>query len=71
MDGYIKMIRNLICPRCLGGVPNNSNIGEYVGALSRTDNLTEICSGCGELEALEDLQWGSPLPQVDWAVNLC
>jgi len=64
------MINNIICPRCLNGVPNNEEIGRYIGALSRTDNLTEICSSCGELEALEDLQWGSPRPQEDWLVNL-
>ena len=64
------MITNIICPRCHGGVPNDTHIGEYPGALSRTDNKTEICSHCGELEAYEDLFNGSPIPQTDWATNL-
>jgi len=66
----INMINNIICPRCLNGVPNNDEIGRYPGALSRTDNLTEICSRCGEIEALEDWQFGSPLPQEDWLVQV-
>jgi len=69
MDGYIKMIENLICPRCEGLVPNNGSPGAYPGALSRTDNNTEICSRCGEMEALEEMMWGSPLPQTDWIIN--
>lgn len=42
-----------ICPRCNGGIPNNLEIGQYCGALSRLDNKTEICSSCGQDEALE------------------
>jgi hypothetical protein len=34
------------CPRCLGGIPNDLCRGQYIGALSRTDNQTEICSDC-------------------------
>lgn len=64
------MIRNLICPRCHGAVPNNDSPGAYIGALSRTDNNTEICSPCGELEALEDYVHGSPMPQQDWLINV-
>lgn len=63
------MIRNIICPRCLNGVPNNVEIGKYMGALSRTDNQTEICSACGEVEALEDYLTGFPKPQKDWLIN--
>lgn len=39
------------CPRCGGGVPNETQRGEYPGALSRFDNETYICSGCGQDEA--------------------
>lgn len=39
------------CPRCGGGVPNDAAQGEYPGALSRFDNETMICSGCGTAEA--------------------
>jgi len=41
-----------ICPRCLGGIPNNATPGMYCGAISRVDNKTEICSACGEEEAI-------------------
>jgi hypothetical protein len=59
------------CPRCLGAVPNASERGQYPGAISRTDDKTEICSDCGVLEALE--QWGGKengglLPQEEWRI---
>lgn len=41
-------------PSCDGFIPNNETPGAYPGALSRRDNETEICSACGNLEALED-----------------
>jgi hypothetical protein len=43
-----------VCPTCSGYIPNNKTPGAYVGALSRRDNKTEICSPCGEREAMED-----------------
>lgn len=55
------------CPRCLGGIPNNEMRGAYCGALSRTDNTTEICSSCGTDEALEDFL-GNLMPQDEWKV---
>lgn len=58
------------CPRCLGGIPNNLQRGEYVGALSRTDNKTEICSECGQLEAMEDFFGDGITPQVDWLFTI-
>lgn len=42
------------CPKCAGYIPNNKTPGAYMGAISRRDNLTEICSACGTMEALED-----------------
>ena len=42
------------CPTCDGYIPSNERVGEYMGAISREDNETEICSDCGEREALED-----------------
>lgn len=42
------------CPRCGGGIPNDIDRGAYCGALSRLDNKTEICSACGQDEAMED-----------------
>lgn len=44
-----------VCPRCDGFIPNNETPGLYPGALSRLDNKTEICSECGQDEALRDL----------------
>jgi hypothetical protein len=43
-----------VCPRCDGFIPNNQNPGAYMGAISRRDNKTEICSACGTIEAIED-----------------
>ena len=40
------------CPRCGGAVPNAAAPGKYPGALSRYDNETYICSGCGQAEAM-------------------
>ena len=56
----------LTCPRCLGAIPNNDQKGQYPGAISRTDNYTEICSRCGNMEAYEELMWGGHLPQIYW-----
>lgn len=47
---------NYKCPTCYGFIPNNKNIGEYCGAISRKDNKTEICSACGVKEAIADLE---------------
>ena len=43
------------CPVCGGFIPDNRTPGAYPGALSRRDNLTEICSACGYTEALQDM----------------
>lgn len=40
-----------MCPRCHGFIPSNLTPGRYPGAISRTDNKTEICSDCGREEA--------------------
>jgi hypothetical protein len=52
------------CPRCLGSIPNEAYKGQYPGALSRTDNSTEICSDCGSEEALSEL-----ISQDQWPVR--
>lgn len=49
-----KSLEPHTCPRCLGGIPNNEQRGAYIGALSRADNKTEICSECGTEEAMLD-----------------
>lgn len=51
------------CPRCGGGVPNDTRRGEYPGALSRLDNRTYLCSDCGTAEAMFNFAHpGEPLP---------
>jgi len=48
-----------VCPKCDGFIPNNETPGAYMGALSREDNKTEICSACGVAEALADFTFMS------------
>ena len=57
------------CPRCLGGVPTPSERGKYPGAISRTDNVTEVCSECGVKEALEVFT-SALMQQEDWASSV-
>jgi hypothetical protein len=42
------------CPRCDSPIPNREHAGMYAGAISRVDNMTEICSECGVIEAMND-----------------
>ena len=59
-----------ICPRCqTDWIPNNAQPGKYPGAISRADNKTEICSACGEDEALKDYFDGGCEPVDEWAVE--
>ena len=53
------------CPRCLGAIPREGQRGAYPGALSRTDNVTEVCSNCGTMEAIEQMG-GVSQSQADW-----
>lgn len=59
-------IKPPVCPRCGGFIPNDVTPGAYPGALSRTDNLTEVCSECGTIEALEQFFAGNLTPQSAW-----
>ena len=45
-----------MCPICSEPIPNREHAGKYCGAISRKDNVTEICSACGNAEAMADLQ---------------
>ena len=56
------------CLRCGGAIPSFERIGQYPGALSRTDNQTEICSACGSNEAFECMR-GFLSPQDRWAIQ--
>lgn len=59
---------NLTCPRCLGFIPNNDDPGAYIGAMSRADNHTEVCSACDQEEAMQDFVGDGPTPLVRWPV---
>jgi len=61
-DDVIIIDESFICPLCDGLIPNNDMPGAYPGALSRRDNVTEICSDCGQREAFEDAGW---MPKED------
>ena len=56
------------CLRCGGAIPSFERIGQYPGALSRTDNKTEICSDCGSNEAFECMR-GLLSTQDRWAIQ--
>lgn len=62
---------NLVCPRCGHYIPNDETPGKYIGAMSRTDNKTEVCSACGTEEGL--VQFSDPehkvTPQSAWPVE--
>ena len=57
-----------ICPRCLGYIPSNERPGAYIGAMSRADNATMVCSACGTEEAMLDFANGEPTPIEQWPV---
>jgi hypothetical protein len=60
-----------ICPRCQDNwIPDNQHPGEYPGAMSRADNRTEICSPCGEREAMQTYERGECTPTAEWPVQL-
>jgi hypothetical protein len=40
--------------------------GRYPGALSRYDNETEVCSRCGEDEALRPVLTGTDIERDQW-----
>lgn len=60
-----------ICPRCNNNfIPCNAAPGAYTGALSRADNKTEICSTCGEDEAMKDFFEGTCESIEMWPIQL-
>jgi hypothetical protein len=59
-----------ICPRCNDNfIPTNQQPGVYPGALSRADNKSEICSPCGEDEAMMDFSGGGCQPVAQWPIK--
>lgn len=67
--GNYQRLQDNECPRCGGFIPNDFEPGAYPGAMSRVDNITEICSECGVSEALEHFTFGKPSPMTSWANN--
>lgn len=59
------MVNAPVCPSCGGYIPNNETPGKYPGAVSHVDNTTEICSQCGQKEALRIFA-GEPISKDDW-----
>jgi len=59
-----------ICPRCTHFIPNDENPGAYTGAISRVDNSTEICSSCGQDEALQQIFGDGLTPLQKWPIKL-
>lgn len=57
------------CPRCGQPPAVDDPASRGAGAISRTDNLTMICSPCGTSEAMEDFILGRPTPRVEWPVR--
>lgn len=49
-------------------MPNEEMRGQYPGALSRTDNVTEVCSNCGTMEAMAQIG-GVLESQADWPLE--
>ena len=64
----VKVMKTTTCPRCLHQIPNDQNPGAYMGALSRKDDVTEVCSACGTEEAM--IQFGGgDLSNEEWPVE--
>ncbi len=57
------------CPRCGHSIPNDGEPGAFMGALSRADGMTEVCSACGRHEAFLGYRRGAPVEE-DWPVEV-
>jgi len=57
-----------VCPRCLHLIPNDERPGAYIGAISRADNQTEVCSDCGTHEAMQDFVDNACTPISEWPI---
>lgn len=64
----VNVIPSNACPRCGHMIPNDQNPGAYMGALSRKDDVTEVCSACGTEEALIQFGGGT-LDDESWPVE--
>ena len=57
------------CPRCNEPIPCREFAGMYAGAISRVDNVTEICSECGVMEAMIEFSGQFPFRFTDQLVQ--
>ena len=69
-----RQIVSQVCPRCEGFIPSNAQRGQYMGALSRhtrkeDDAPIEICSACGNEEAMEQHFENKMTDIKDWPVS--
>ncbi len=71
---HAKQIDMNICPRCEGLIPSNEHHGQYMGAISRltrgqdAHKPIEVCSHCGNEEALQEHFEGFASPVKDWPI---
>ena len=63
------MTQSKACVRCGQVPPMEDPWHRGVGAISRTDNRTMICSRCGNEEGLEDFFQDRLTPQSAWPIN--
>ena len=57
------------CKRCGQVARYNDPFHRGVGAISRLDNRTMICSDCGLDEAMEDFFGAGITPMSEWPIN--
>jgi len=63
-----------VCPRCEGLIPSNEQPKQYMGAISRLTRSRrdgkpiEICSACGNEEAMQETFEGFATPIKDWPI---
>lgn len=58
-----------ICQRC-GEVPHYEDpFHRGIGAISRTDNKSKICSDCGVEEAMDDFRGLKLIPKEFWPIE--
>jgi hypothetical protein len=72
-----KIFGTVLCPRC--GIDRylpyeQRGVTFYEGpavppALSRVDNKTYVCSGCGQDEAMRDFAGEPPIPPDEWPLT--
>ncbi len=70
---HSKQIDMGVCPRCEGLIPSNDKHKQYVGAISRLTRSPrgrsiEICSDCGNEEAMQEHFEGFATPVKDWPI---